>query len=132
MNKEYIYRGNENINILLKNKPKDLDLKELVMKWEVIRKIMKGRRRLKRKMERLYKINIDIMGLYFEEKGVLRRKSVKRIKGLGRKREKSKDSRINYRELRYNSKKGVITRRMWLSEESLPICLYRSTKKQRY
>lgn len=121
MNKEFIYRGNENINILLKNKPKDLDLKELVMKWEVIRKIMKGRRRLKRKMERLYKLNLDIMGLYFEEKGVLRRKSVKRIKGLGRKRENSRDSRIDYRELNYYSKKGVITRRMWLSEESLPM-----------
>ena len=119
--RDYIYRERENGEILVKSKPRELSRFEIVMKWEIIRRIKKGKRRLKRRIARLYKRNEEIMGLYYEEKGVITRKSRKRVKGLGRKSESSKDSRIEYREWKYYSKKGVRTRRMWLSEEPLPM-----------
>ena len=52
------------------------------------------------------------MGMFYEENGVIRRKTRKRVKGLGRKREISMNSRIEYRDLIYYTKKGVRTRRM--------------------
>ena len=115
-NREYVYRERENSEILVKSKPRELSRIEIVMRWEIIRKIMKGKRRIKKKIGRLYQRNFDIMGLYYEEKGVIRRKSRSRVKGLGRKRENSIDSRIEYRDLKFFTKKGVRTRRMWLSE----------------
>lgn len=96
--RDYIYRERENGEILVKSKPRELSRFEIVMKWEIIRRIKKGKRRLKRRIARLYKRNEEIMGLYYEEKGVITRKSRKRVKGLGRKSESSKDSRIEYRE----------------------------------
>ena len=119
-NRDYVYREKENSEILIKSKPRELSRIEIVMRWEIIRKIMKGKRRIKRKIGRLYQRNLDIMGLYYEENGVIRRKSRNRVKGLGRKRENSIDSRIEYRDLKFYTKKGVRTRRMWLSEEPLP------------
>ena len=94
----YIYREDENSEILLKSKPRELSRIELVMRWEIIRRLVKGKRRIKRRLLRLYEKNLNIIGLYYKEKGVIRRKSRNRVKSLGRKREGSIDSRINYRE----------------------------------
>ena len=110
MLRSYLYREKENSEILENRKPREIDREDIVMKWEIIRRIMRGRRR--RKIERLYKRNMEIMGLYVEEKGVIKRKSKKRLRGLGRKRESSMDSRIEYRDLRLFTKRGVRTRRM--------------------
>ena len=68
---------------------------------------------------------MEITGLYYKEKGVIKRKTRKRGRGIGRKRERSNDTRIEYREMRYYTKRGLRTRRMWLSEEPLPLIMIR-------
>lgn len=61
------------------------------------------------------------MGVFYREKGIRKRKTKRREKGLGRKRESSKDTRVESREIRFYTKRGIRTRRMWISEEPLPI-----------
>ena len=119
--RNYIYREGESSEIVLKSKPREIGRWEIVMKWEVIRKIRRIRRWKRRKIERMFGRNGEVMGIFYEEKGVVRRRSKKRGKGMGRKRENSMDTRLEYREMRIYSKKGVKTRRVWMSEEPLPI-----------
>lgn len=40
----YIYREKENSEIVLKSKPRELGRKDLVLRWEVLRKLIRGRR----------------------------------------------------------------------------------------
>lgn len=123
MNRErnYIYREGENSEIVAKSKPREIGRKEIVMRWEVIRRIRRGRRWKRMRIERKLKRNKEIMGMFYEEKGVRRRRSRKIGRGMGRKRENSADTRLEYREMRLFTKRGVRTRRVWLSEEPLPI-----------
>ena len=119
--RNYIYREGENSEIIAKSKPREIGRKEIIMRWEVVKRIRRGRRWKRRRIERMLNRNKEIMGLFYEEKGVRRRRSRKIGRGLGRKRENSMDTRLEYREMRFFTKRGVRTRRVWLSEEPLPL-----------
>lgn len=123
MNRSYIYRGKENSEVIAKSKPKDIGRKEIVMRCEALRVMMKGRRWVKRRIVKLFKRNPNIMGMLVKEKGVrgLRRKSSSRVRGIGRIRANSVDTRLEYREMRIFSRRGVKTRRVWVSVEPLPL-----------
>ena len=84
MRREYIYREKENSEILKKRKPRGIGREEIVRRWEVIRKIMRGRRWLKRKIGWLFKLNGEIMGVFYREKGIRKRKTKRLEMGLGR------------------------------------------------
>ena len=49
----------------------------------------------------MYKKNEEVMGVYYREKGVRKRKTRLKEKGMGRKRESSKDTRLESREIRF-------------------------------
>ena len=117
----YVYREGENSEIVVKSKPREIGRREIIMKWEVMRGIIRARRWKRRRIERKLKSNKEIMGIYCQVKGVRIRKSRKRERGMGRKRANSEDTRLEYREKRLYTKRGVKTRRVWLSEEPLPI-----------
>ena len=122
VNRSYIYREKENSEVIAKNKPRDIGRREIVMRHEALRGIMRRRRWVRRKIERLFKRNPNIMGVFIKEKGVwgLRRKSRIRLRGVGSIRPNSMDTRLEYRELRIFSRRGVRTRRVWVSMEPLP------------
>lgn len=132
-NRSYIYRERENSEVIAKSKPRELGSKGIVMKGEALRGIMKKRRWKRKRIERLFNRNPNIMGVVVEEKGVrgLRRKSRKRIRGLGRIRANSMDTRLNYKEVKIFSRRGVRTRRIWVSEEPLPL-IGRGERRRKY
>lgn len=81
----------------------------------------------------MLKRNEEIMGLFCEVKGIRKRKTKKRGMSIGRKRENSEDTRLEYREVKLFTKRGVRTRRVWLSEEPLPLFVGgRRKAKQRW
>ena len=123
--KNYIYRVKENSELIAMSKPKDIGKMEVVKRCKVLGGIVKGRKRIRITMERLFKRNPNIMGVLVKEKGVkgLRRKTKSRVRGIGRIRANSVDTRLEYREMRITGKRGVRTRRVWVSVEPLPLRL---------
>ena len=122
-NRIYIYRESENSEVIAKSRPKEIGRREIVMRWEALKGIRKGRKWKRRKVERLFKRNPNLRGVVLKEKGVrgLRRKSISRVRGLGRIRGNSEDTRLEYRDMKIFGKRGVRSRRIWVSEEPLPL-----------
>ena len=129
--KKYIYKEKENSEILWGGKPRDIERWDRGIRWELGRLLLKGRKkwRLKRRLKRSYKRNKSILGIYYMEKGVIRRKTRKKLRRLGVKKEGTLDSRISSKEWRRFTKKGVKTRKVWLSE--MPILLNRGNLKRK-
>lgn len=119
--RKYIYKEKENSDVLLGGKPSEIGRWDRVMRWELGRLLLKGRKkwRLKRRLKRSYRRNMGVIGIYYMEKGVLRRKTRKKLRSLGVKKEGTLDSRISNKEWRRFTKKGVKTRKVWLSEKPL-------------
>ena len=102
-------------------KPEGIGRREIVMRWEGVRGIIRGKGGVRRRIQELYERNRDIMGVYCREKGVRRMKTQMKGKGVGRIREGSRDTRVERREIRLMTRSGLRTRRMWMSEEPLPL-----------